>query len=119
MKLSEYKDEAALDLLVELIDPAGEIFSDRQIATILKNNGSPMKAVKLAIKNHKQSVMKILATIEGVDVKDYHCNVFTLPIALLNLLNDKDLMDFFALQGLTAAASSSGSVTENTEAKEQ
>ena len=119
MKLSEYKDEAALDLLVELIDPAAEIFSDKQIATILKNNGAPMKAVKIAIKNHKQSVIKILAAIEGVDVKDYHCNVFTLPMALLNLLNDTDLMNFFASQGLMAAASYSGSVTENTEANEQ
>ena len=119
MKISDYKDEEALDLLVELIDPAAEIFSDKQIAYLLRNNEPAIKVVKLAIKNHKQSVIQILAALEGVDVKDYHCNVFSLPIALLDLMNDKELMDFFALQGQMEEASGSGSVTENTEVKEQ
>ena len=119
MKISDYKDEEALDLLVELIDPAAEIFSDKQIANVLQNNQPAIKAVKLAIKNHKQSVIKILATLEGVDVKDYHCNVFSLPIALLDLMNDKELMNFFSYQGQMEGASGSGSVMENTEVKEQ
>lgn len=119
MKLSEYKDEAALDLLVELIDPAADIFSDKEIADIMRKNGKPMEAVKLAIKNHKKSVIQILAILEGVPVEQYHCNIFTLPIALLNVLNDKDLMDFFSLQGQNAVANFSGSATETTEEKEQ
>ena len=119
MKLSDYKDDEALDLLVELIDPAAEIFSDVQIANILRNKQPAIKAVKLAIKNHKKAVMKILATLDGVDVKDYHCNVLTLPVALLNILNDKELMDFFAFQGQTEGATNSGSVMENTEENEQ
>ena len=119
MKLSDYKDDEALDLLVELIDPAAEIFSDVQISNILRNNQPVIKAVKIAIKNHKQAVIQILATLDGVDVKDYHCNVLTLPIALLNILNDKELMDFFGSQGQTQGAMSSGSVTASTEAREQ
>ena len=47
MKISDYKDEEALDLLVELIDPAAEIFSDKQIANVLQNNQPAIKAVKL------------------------------------------------------------------------
>ena len=119
MKLSDYKDEEALDLLVELIEPAAEIFSDKEIAELIRNNGKPMSAVKLAIKNHKKSVIQILATLEGVPVEEYHCNIFTLPIALLNLLNDKDLMSFFSSQGQMMEANSSGSATETTEASEQ
>ena len=119
MKLSDYKDEEALDLLVELIEPAADIFSDKEIAELIRNNGKPMAAVKLAIKNHKKSVIQILATLEGVPVEEYHCNIFTLPIALLNLLNDKDLMNFFSSQGQMTDVNSSGSATETTEASEQ
>lgn len=119
MKLSDYKDEEALDLLVELIEPAAEIFSDKEIAELIRNNGKPMQAVKLAIKNHKKSVIQILAALEGVPVEEYHCNIFTLPIALLNLLNDKDLMSFFLSQGQTMVENSSGSATENIAEKEQ
>lgn len=119
MKLSDYKDEEALDLLADIIEPASEIFGDKRIAVILKNNEAPMKAIKIAIKDHKKSVIAIMAAIEGVDVKDYHCNVFTLPMRLLDILNDEDLMSFFSSQGLTEEASSSGSATENTEEKEQ
>ena len=119
MKLSDYKDYEALDLLVELIDPAAEIFSDVEIANILRNNQPAIKAVKIAIKNHKHAVIQILATLDGVDVKDYHCNVLTLPMALLNILNDNELMNFFASQGQNGDAMNSGSATESTEANEQ
>ena len=119
MKLSDYKDDEALDLLVELIDPAAEIFSDVEIANILRNNQPAIKAVKIAIKNHKKAVIQILATLDGVDVKDYHCNVLTLPMTLLNILNDKELMNFFASQGQNGDAMNSGSATESTEANEQ
>ena len=119
MRLSDYKDEEALDLLVELIEPAAEIFSDKEIAELVRSNGAPMSAVKLAIKKHKKSVIQILATLEGVPVEQYHCNIFTLPIALLDILNDKDLMDFFSLQGQMTGANFSGSATENIVEKEQ
>lgn len=119
MRLSDYKDEEALDLLVELIEPAAEIFSDKEIAELMRNNGTPTSAVKLAIKNHKKSVIQILATLEGVPVEQYHCNIFTLPIALLDILNDKDLMNFFSSQGQTTVVNSSGSATENIVEKEQ
>ena len=119
MKLSDYKDEAALDLLAELIEPASEILSDKRIAIILKNNEAPMKAVKIAIKYHKKSVIAILAAMDGVDVSKYHCNVLTLPMKLLDILNDKELMDFFSSQGQMADESTSGFVTVNTVEKEQ
>ena len=113
MKLSEYQGEAALDLLADLIEPAGEIMSDKQIGDIFKENR--FKAMGLAIKNHKKAVMQILATMDGVPVEEYKCNVFSLPVKILELLNDPDMIQLFTYQGQTGDAKSSGSVSGNTE----
>ena len=39
MKLSEYQGEAALDILAELIEPAGEIMSDKHLGEVFKDKG--------------------------------------------------------------------------------
>ena len=113
MKLSEYKGEAALDLLADLIEPAGEIMSDKEIGEVFKKNR--FKAIGLAIKNHKKAVIQIMALSDGVPVDEYECNVFTLPIKLLKLLNDPDLIQLFTYQGQMGDANSSGSASENIE----
>lgn len=113
MKLSEYQGEAALDLLADLIEPAGEIMSDEEIGDVYKENR--FKAIGLAIKNHKKAVMQILATMDGGPVDEYKCNVFSLPVRILEILNDPDLVQLFTYQGQTGDANSSGSASENTE----
>ena len=113
MKLSEYQGEAALDILADLIEPVGEIMSDKEIGEVF--NGNRFKAIGLAIKNHKKAVMQIMATVDGVPVDEYKCNVFTLPIKILELLNDPDIIQLFTYQGQTGDANSSGSASENTE----
>lgn len=114
MRLSDYKGDEALDLLAELIDPIGEIASDPSLIKFLQRQN--MKgAVKLMLKDHRKSVIEILATLEGESPEEYmkRVNVLTLPMALIDLLNDPDLMDFFRYQGQDQA--SSGSVTVTTE----
>ena len=111
MKLSEYHGEAALDILAELIEPAGEIMSDKEIGEVFKKNR--FKAIGFAIKNHKKAVMQILATMDGVPVEEYKCNVFSLPVKILELLNDPEMIQLFQYQGQTGDANSSGSASEN------
>ena len=113
MKLSEYQGEAALDILADLIEPAGEIMTDKEIGDVFKKNR--FRAIGLAIKNHKKAVMQIMSTIDGVPVEEYKCNVFTLPVKILELLNDPDIVQLFTYQGQTGDANSSGSASENTE----
>ena len=113
MKLSEYQGEAALDVLADLIEPVGEIMSDKEIGEVFKKNR--FKAIGLAIKNHKNAVMQIMATIDGVPVEEYKCNVFTLPAKILELLNDPDIVQLFTYQGQTGDANSSGSASESIE----
>ena len=113
MKLSEYQGEAALDILADLIEPVGEIMSDKQIGDVFKENR--FKAIGIAIKNHKKAVMQIMATMDGVSVDEYKCNVFTLPVKILELLNDTALVQLFTYQGQTGDANASGSASENIE----
>lgn len=113
MKLSEYQGEAALDILADLIEPAGEIMTDKEIGDVFKKNR--FRAIGLAIKNHKKAVMQIMATIDGVPVEEYKCNVFTLPVKILELLNDPGIVQLFTYQGQTGGANSSGSASENIE----
>lgn len=114
MKLSDYKDEAALDLLAELIEPATEILMDAEIRKAAEGK-KRSAAVSFAIKNHKSAVLQILAAIEGVPVEDYHCNVLTLPLKLLELFNDPEMMQLFSFAGQTVVPTPSGSPTENIE----
>ncbi len=113
-RLLEYENEDALELLADILDPAVEIFTDTEISRAW--NESRVKAVRVAIKKHKKSVIEILARLEGVPVKEYKCNIFTLPATILSVLNDKELLDFFKSQGQLMEMISSGSAMESTEA---
>lgn len=94
MRLSEFKDEQALEVLADLIEPAAEIMTDKEVSAAYDSNNLP-HAISVAIKNHKESVIKILATLDGVPVEEYHVNLFTLPVKVLELLNDDDLKQLF------------------------
>lgn len=113
MKLSEFKDEEALDLLAEIIDPVTEIMSDDEVKKASEKG--IQSVVKAIIKNHKKSIIAVMAALDGVDVKDYHFNVLTLPIKILEMLNDKELVDFFQFQVQMISESHSGNAMENTE----
>ena len=116
MKLSEIKGEAALDLLVDIIDPASKIMSDPDIKKLVgaKNKSA---IIKTLIKNHKPEIIEILAIIDGVPVEEYEVNVFTLPLKLLELLNDPELVSFFTSQEWMEDQTSSTAPMVSTEAK--
>lgn len=113
-KISEYKNEESLELLADIIEPAAAILSDKKIAGLMRS-GEKLKAVSAAIKAHKNEVIEILARLNETPVDEYECNIFSLPAALLEILNDEGLLDFFtaSVQGNTKV--SGGSATENTE----
>ena len=101
MKLSEIKGEAAIDVLVDILDPASEIIGDKEIELAVKNNATRMQIVKIALKNHKKAVIAILAALDGKKPEDYEVSVLTLPVKLLEVLNDPELVNLFSSQGQT------------------
>lgn len=117
MKLSDFKNEDALDLIADLIEPASEIFSDKAIAEAGRS-GQKAKAIKIALKEHKKSVIEILSALDNVPVSEYNKNVAQMTVDLLDLLNDDTLMQVFTSQGQKVAENVSGSAMENTEETE-
>lgn len=117
-KLSEYKDEEALDLLADLLDPISVIAGDEEFRKAIGGN-KRLAAVRIALKKYKPQVMEILAACEGIPVEEYHCNLLTAPMRLLDILMDKDLITGFTSQVREMKqGESSGPATVNTEGGE-
>lgn len=117
-KISDYRDEDALDLLADIMEPAVEILADETVRKTFETENR-MKLASVAIKNHKESVMQILARLEGVPREEYHCTIFTLPAVVLEVLNDGELLGFFTAQARTmSTAASSGKPTATIKAVE-
>ena len=122
MRLSDYKGEAALDVLADIIEPLTSIFTDKEMQAISKEkNVSAIKYAKPILKNHKKEIIEILARLEDEPVEEYRekVNVFTLPTKLLEFLNDPEVQALFQSQhqkGITPSPDF-GAATENTGAK--
>ena len=95
MKLSDYKNEDAVEVIADIIEPLSVIFTDEEI----KNEKNRMKAIAKALKKYKKEVIQILARIDGVPVDNYECNALTLPIKVLEVMNDKEVQDFLESLG--------------------
>ena len=122
MKITDFKDEKALDLLADLLVPVSEIAQDEVIQKIVngERTGKTIAEVaKLVIKGHTSAVMDILAALDGVPRDEYHCNVLTLPMKVIEIFNDPDFMAFFTAQGQINSLIPSGSAMESTEEKGQ
>ena len=128
MKLSDYKGEEALDVLADIIEPITFILADKDIQKMkeeAEKNKKPLPMisyVKPAIKNHKAEIIQILARLENQTPEEYKetLSLATLPVQVLEFINDPEIQKLFISQSqtLTEASASSGSATENTEAKE-
>ena len=122
-KLSDIQNEEALDVLADLLDPIAELSRDKKITEPnVDENGKTIPKTKLemaqvAIKRHKRAVLRILAILDGVPLKEYSVNLIQLPLKVYELLNDEDMMAFFQSQGLTLSDAFSGSATETIRAE--
>ena len=114
MKLSEFKDDAALDLIADIIEPAIEILVDPAIKEAFSR--SKMAAIKVAIKSHKNAIREIMARLDGKNPEEYHFTALSLPVKLLSLLNDPNLQQLFTSSGQMEGENACSSASENTEA---
>lgn len=118
MKLSDIQGEKAIDMLADLLEPAAEIMTDEKLKQHFREK-EMLKAVKVALKEHKSAVIQIMAILDDVDPSEYEVNLFTLPKKLLEVFNDPLVVDLFQSQGQSEGQIVSGSATENTEGNEQ
>lgn len=128
MRLSDFKGEEALDVLADIIEPLTFILADEDIQKMRKEAAEKkvpvpyIKFVTPAIKNHKPEIIQILARLQRQTVEEYTADLTlaTLPMQVLEFINDPEIQKFFTSQSqsLETQSASSGSVTESTEAKE-
>ena len=117
--LSEYKNEEAIELLADIMEPVSEILADEEVKNTYRSGANKVTLVKVILKHHSKQVVDILAVLDGVPREEYECNAITLPVKLLELLNDKELVDFFQSQGQNLDVEFSGSATENIDETEE
>lgn len=122
MRLSDYKGDAAIDKLAEIIEPLTAILGDPEMQEIAKVHGSAMMYVKPILKNHKQEIFAVLAALENEPVDEYKEKVtlLTLPARILEFINDPEVQALFPSehQENVTPLPDFGAVTENTGAKE-
>lgn len=112
MRLSDIKGDEALDMLADLLEPIVELATDKEITGNMGKDN--MKAVKVAIKNHKGAITTILAILNKENPKTYKPNLLELPAMLVDVFNDPELIRLFQSQ-VQIPPTSSGLATENIE----
>ena len=114
MNLSEIKNEQAIEVLGDLIDPSIELCKDKYFGEAMAK-GDAKKALKIVLKGHAKAVKEILAALEGVPVDMYECSILTLPKTLMEILSDPEVMSLFISADVTEGATPSTSALESTE----
>ena len=104
-----------LDLLAELIDPMGEILTDRE-ALLCWKAGRKADGLRLMIVNHKAAIVEILARLEGEDPASYRIDGGALLLKLIAKWNELQEMAevLFPSRAQSADAAYSGPVTDAT-----
>lgn len=97
MRLSDIRDEQALDTLADLIEPVADILTDEAVKDKFKNEPK-IKLVAYICKKHKKSVIEILARLDGEEPDNYSFSLLDLPKKVLEVLNDPQLADLFTSQ---------------------
>ena len=115
-----YAGEDALDMLADLLDPASELLTDQELKDSFTERKMPSIAtIKRIIKEHKKAIIEIMAILDGENPETYQVTVFTLPVKVLEILNNPELVDLFTWQGQMMESQPSGSAKENTKDDEQ
>lgn len=112
MKLSDYKNEDALDLLADLLDPVSDIMTDAEMRKVAES-ADRMAIAKYVLKNKQKQVVQILARMDGKTPDKYSATITEMFAQIMDVLNDKTMLDFFASQAQKITGVSSGPVTEN------
>lgn len=97
MKLSEYKNEQALEVLGKILDPVAVILANPKIKAAYQD-GSQLEFVKALLSEHPHEIITILAILDNTPVDQYEVSLTTLPKKVLEILNDEELQDFFGSQ---------------------
>ena len=116
MKLSDYRNEDALDLLADLLGPVADIMTDDALRALASDEKKDkMKIATHILKNHKEHVVTILARINNTPREKFSATLPEMISQLLEIMNDKLFTDFFASQAQATNGASFGPAMATTE----
>ena len=110
MKLSDIKGERTFDVVADIIGPIASIARDKEAAELFQPKELPKgmepwdfflsrveKSLPPLMKSHRDELITIMATINGVPKEDYvkNVNLGSLFADLVELVTDKEFKSFF------------------------
>lgn len=113
MRLSDYKNEAALELFADMMDPVGRILADEEIKAAF--SAQPIDkagVVKMLMKKRSAEVLEILRLIDGGNPDTWEISFLQIPVKLMELISDSEVLMLFTPQGQNAESAVSGSAME-------
>lgn len=115
MKLSDFKDEKAVETVAKLLIPISRIAANRENAAAKGKN--LLEFASAMLQNNRREVMDMLAILNDKEPEAYHCTAATVLVDVFTMISDPEMLALFGLQRQTPA--SSGSALETTEAPAQ
>ena len=118
-RLTDYKDEDAIELWADLLDPFVEIIGDKTITDMMRGGAAPIDVAKAILKDHRKDACQILLRIDDTPLDGLNILVRLVTI-LLDIENSKELQGFFgSAEQVKTGSGSFGSHTANTEDAEE
>lgn len=111
MKLSDVKGDRTLDVIADLIEPIANIAQDKEVSEMFERKAVPegmeareffaarmRKGMPALLKGHKDDVVAILATIEGVSPDEYtkSLNLAKIIKDFMELVTDEAFIGFLS-----------------------
>lgn len=119
LKYKEFDNYETLDALADIIEPTSEILTNEKVKASFAKEKNKLMIAKTLLKECPKEIIEILARLDGKAVDEYKCTLVSVPVAVLEILNDEAMIDFFKSQGQSLAEELSGSATENTAETEE
>jgi hypothetical protein len=117
-KLSDYKNEDAIELWANILDPLMAIFQDEKFLNELGSGKPVFKLAALALKEHKAEVCEIVLAIDDTEITGLNLLPRTVEI-FTEVKNSEEFAGFFGSTPQKKENASSGSAMANTEADGQ
>lgn len=116
MRLSDFKDEKAIEVVAKLLRPVCLIVANP--ANEKAKGSDKLTFASTMLQNNPKEVMHILAILSDTEPEQYHCTGATAFVGLVEVLSDPEVMQLFGLQSKTEGQACSGARSENTTAHE-
>lgn len=106
-KLTDYKDDEAIELWADLLDPLTEILTDDKIRDVVQNRKSRIDIVKTILRLHKKEATEVLLRIDPSPLDGLNI-ILRLKALVSDIGDNEEIKSFFVSsgQGKTGSESS-------------